>query len=121
MLSVFQRLTRSNLVPHRAARRELEEELAKGRAAEAELQRAYHVLEERIAQRADELAKVNEELRRKLQQGSQQAQGEVLELELETLLANAFPFDAVSPVPKGVGPMTITMLLHNTLKAAMMV
>ena len=24
----------------------------------------------------------------------------------------------LSPVPKGVGPMTITMLLHNTLKAA---
>jgi 5,10-methylene-tetrahydrofolate dehydrogenase/methenyl tetrahydrofolate cyclohydrolase len=23
-------------------------------------------------------------------------------------------------VPKGVGPMTITMLLHNTLRAAMM-
>jgi methylenetetrahydrofolate dehydrogenase (NADP+)/methenyltetrahydrofolate cyclohydrolase len=26
----------------------------------------------------------------------------------------------LSPVPKGVGPMTVTMLLHNTLKAAMM-
>ena len=26
----------------------------------------------------------------------------------------------LSPVPKGVGPMTITMLLHNTLRAAMM-
>jgi 5,10-methylene-tetrahydrofolate dehydrogenase/methenyl tetrahydrofolate cyclohydrolase len=25
---------------------------------------------------------------------------------------------AVTPVPRGVGPMTITMLLHNTLKAA---
>jgi methylenetetrahydrofolate dehydrogenase (NADP+) / methenyltetrahydrofolate cyclohydrolase len=25
----------------------------------------------------------------------------------------------LSPVPKGVGPMTITMLLHNTLRAAM--
>jgi len=49
-----------------------------------------------------DIQRVNEELRRKLQQGSQQAQGEVLELELETLLANAFPFDSVSPVPKGV-------------------
>jgi methylenetetrahydrofolate dehydrogenase (NADP+)/methenyltetrahydrofolate cyclohydrolase len=27
----------------------------------------------------------------------------------------------LSPVPKGVGPMTIAMLLHNTLRAAMMV
>jgi methylenetetrahydrofolate dehydrogenase (NADP+)/methenyltetrahydrofolate cyclohydrolase len=26
----------------------------------------------------------------------------------------------LSPVPKGVGPMTITMLLHNTVRAAMM-
>ena len=26
----------------------------------------------------------------------------------------------LSPVPKGVGPMTIAMLLHNTLRAAMM-
>jgi methylenetetrahydrofolate dehydrogenase (NADP+)/methenyltetrahydrofolate cyclohydrolase len=25
---------------------------------------------------------------------------------------------AISPVPGGVGPMTITMLLHNTLRAA---
>jgi methylenetetrahydrofolate dehydrogenase (NADP+)/methenyltetrahydrofolate cyclohydrolase len=25
---------------------------------------------------------------------------------------------AISPVPGGVGPMTITMLLHNTLQAA---
>jgi methylenetetrahydrofolate dehydrogenase (NADP+)/methenyltetrahydrofolate cyclohydrolase len=24
---------------------------------------------------------------------------------------------AITPVPRGVGPMTITMLLHNTLKA----
>jgi methylenetetrahydrofolate dehydrogenase (NADP+) / methenyltetrahydrofolate cyclohydrolase len=26
----------------------------------------------------------------------------------------------LSPVPRGVGPMTVTMLLHNTLRAAMM-
>ncbi|MCL6616667.1 MAG: bifunctional methylenetetrahydrofolate dehydrogenase/methenyltetrahydrofolate cyclohydrolase, partial [Anoxybacillus ayderensis] len=24
----------------------------------------------------------------------------------------------ITPVPKGVGPMTITMLLHNTVQAA---
>ena len=27
---------------------------------------------------------------------------------------------AISPVPGGVGPMTITMLLHNTIKSAKM-
>jgi methylenetetrahydrofolate dehydrogenase (NADP+)/methenyltetrahydrofolate cyclohydrolase len=27
---------------------------------------------------------------------------------------------AITPVPGGVGPMTITMLLHNTLRSAEM-
>ncbi len=62
MLGVFQRLTQSNLIPQRIARREMEQELARGRAAEAELQRSYRVLEERVAERAKELASANEEL-----------------------------------------------------------
>lgn len=46
--------------------------------------------------------KANEELRRKLQQGSQQTQGEVLELELEENLRKEFPNDKVLPVGKGI-------------------
>ena len=42
-----------------------------------------------------------EELKRKAEQGSQQLQGEVQELELESLLAAKFPFDTIEPVPKG--------------------
>lgn len=42
-----------------------------------------------------------EELKRKSEQGSQQLQGEVLELELEELLRGKFPFDSIEPVPKG--------------------
>ncbi len=42
-----------------------------------------------------------EELRRKSEQGSQQLQGEVQELELENLLRTKFPFDMIEPVPKG--------------------
>ena len=42
-----------------------------------------------------------EELKRKAEQGSQQLQGEVQELELETLLAEKFPGDTIAPVPKG--------------------
>ena len=42
-----------------------------------------------------------EELKRKSEQGSQQLQGEVQELELENLLRSKFPFDAIEPVPKG--------------------
>lgn len=42
-----------------------------------------------------------EELKQKADQGSQQLQGEVQELELENLLRMRFPFDLVEPVPKG--------------------
>jgi hypothetical protein len=42
-----------------------------------------------------------EELKQKAEQGSQQLQGEVLELELESLLRAKFPFDTIEPVPKG--------------------
>ena len=42
-----------------------------------------------------------EELKRKAEQGSQQLQGEVQELELEGVLRMKFPFDSIEPVPKG--------------------
>jgi len=42
-----------------------------------------------------------EDLQRKAEQGSQQLQGEVLELELEKMLRRQFPMDGVTPVPKG--------------------
>ena len=42
-----------------------------------------------------------EDLRRRAEQGSQQLQGEVQELELESLLKDKFPRDTVEPVPKG--------------------
>lgn len=42
-----------------------------------------------------------EELRRRAEQGSQQLQGEVQELELEALIRSKFPRDIVEPVPKG--------------------
>jgi hypothetical protein len=45
--------------------------------------------------------KANDEPKRKLEQGSQQTQGEVLELQLEELLRSNFPMDQVEPVPKG--------------------
>jgi hypothetical protein len=42
-----------------------------------------------------------EELKRKSEQGSQQLQGEVQELQLEALLRASFPHDTITPVPKG--------------------
>ena len=42
-----------------------------------------------------------EELKRRAEQGSQQLQGEVQELQLEALLRAKFPRDTIQPVPKG--------------------
>ncbi|MSU37327.1 MAG: DUF2130 domain-containing protein [Pedosphaera sp.] len=42
-----------------------------------------------------------EDLKRRAEQGSQQLQGEVQELELEALLRAKFPMDTIEPVPKG--------------------
>jgi len=46
--------------------------------------------------------KAKDDLARKLEQGSQQTQGEVLELALEELLKAEFPHDEIVPVSKGV-------------------
>lgn len=43
-----------------------------------------------------------EELRAKMEQGSQQTQGEVLELDFEKLLRDSFAVDLIEPVEKGV-------------------
>jgi hypothetical protein len=42
-----------------------------------------------------------EDLKRKAEQGSQQLQGEVLEMELEDMLRSKFPIDTIEPVAKG--------------------
>src|SRR5678816_4906061 len=42
-----------------------------------------------------------EELKRRAEQGSQRLQGEVQELEIESLLGTRFPRDTIQPVPKG--------------------
>lgn len=42
-----------------------------------------------------------EDLKRRAEQGSQQLQGEVQELEIEALLGAKFPHDTLEPVPKG--------------------
>jgi hypothetical protein len=48
------------------------------------------------------LKRANEDLTRKLEQGSQQAQGEALEIDVEATLRNTFPMDIVDPIEKGV-------------------
>ncbi len=49
----------------------------------------------------DQMRKQIDELKRKAEVGSQQRQGEVLELELEDLLQSSFPLDEIESVTKG--------------------
>ncbi len=49
-----------------------------------------------------DMLKTIEELKRKAQQGSMQTQGEVLELDIESLLKTKFPTDEIEPVSKGM-------------------
>ena len=58
----------------------------------------------KVSEKEEQIASMKrqiEELKRKAEQGSQQLQGEVLELELETLLQSKFPVDTIEPVAKG--------------------
>ena len=50
-----------------------------------------------------DLASKLKEMQRKVEQGSQQLQGEVQELALERILGDSFPGDEVDPIGKGVG------------------
>lgn len=56
---------------------------------------------------------INEELKRKVEQGSQQTQGEVLELELEELLKKEFPNDDIKPVPKGMRGADVIQVIYG--------
>ena len=66
---------------------------------EAEDEQKLKVLEKE--QTIAAMQKQIEDLKRRAEQGSQQLQGEVQELELENLLRTKFPYDAIEPVPKG--------------------
>jgi len=102
----------------RKEKRRLEEEkqnlkLEVARKLDAEREKLKEDIEKRISEqhRLKDLEKDKlieamktqiEELKRKAEQGSQQMQGEVLEIELEGLLKKNFPHDEVIPVPKGM-------------------
>jgi hypothetical protein len=86
-LTVEKRVKKELAATRDQARKEVEDEL-KLKVAEKE-------------QTIASMQKQIEDLRRKAEQGSQQLQGEVQEIELETLLTASFPTDTIEPVPKG--------------------
>jgi len=86
-LTIEKRVQESLLATRAQARKEAEEEL-KLKVAEKQHQ-------------IEGMQKTIEDLKRKAEQGSQQLQGEVLEIELEARVGSAFPFDVIEPVAKG--------------------
>ncbi len=65
---------------------------------------AEESLKLKVAEKEQTIASMQrqiEDLKRRAEQGSQQLQGEVQELEIESLLREKFPLDVIEPVPKG--------------------
>lgn len=89
--------------------RQLDEErkkIAEEAGKKAVEEQQYKLME--LSKQLQDAVKMNDELKRKLQQGSQQTQGEVLELELEEILKREFPRDEIIPVGKGENGADIT-------------
>ncbi len=86
-LTIEKRVQESSAAIRDKAKREVEDELKLKVAEKDQTIVAMH--------------KQIEELKRKAEQGSQQLQGEVQELELENILRTRFPHDSIEPVPKG--------------------
>ena len=61
----------------------------------------FSMIEAEYKKKIEDALKANEDLTRKLNQGSQQLQGEVLELELEHVLTTSFLHDQIDEVKKG--------------------
>jgi hypothetical protein len=73
----------------------------------------FHLkIRERDKQLEDQ-QKLIAEMKRKMEQGSMQLQGEIQELELEQMLRQAFPFDKVNEVGKGVRGADCVLTVRN--------
>jgi hypothetical protein len=90
----------------------------KRRLEEAVRNAAYdeHALKLREKEKQiEDLREALEAAKRKSEQGSQQLQGDVLELDIQAALERTFPHDVVKPVPKGVRGAD---LIHEIRNAA---
>lgn len=113
----------------RKQRRDLEEkykniELETARKLDEERERMREEISKSVAEdhrlkdmekdkKMNDMLRQIEELKRKAELGSQQLQGEVLEIELEEILKANFPFDQIEPVSKGKRGADILQKVHN--------
>lgn len=94
--------------------RQIDEERKKiQEKTEIEVSEKFHLKEKEYEQKMEAMKKSLEEAQRKASQGSQQLQGEVLELELEEILKREFPVDEILPVGKGVRGADIVQRVFN--------
>lgn len=94
--------------------RQLDEERKKiQEEAQKKVQEEYHLKDAEKDKKLRDLTLALEEAQRKAQQGSQQTQGEVLELELEELLRTTFPHDEIIAVGKGIHGADIIQRVHS--------
>jgi hypothetical protein len=96
--------------------RKMEEERGKMREdLRREYDEEFNLKNREIRQNNESLMKQVQELKQKLEQGSQQLQGEAFEVEIEELLRSAFPFDTIEPIPPGTkGPDLIQTVKTTT-------
>lgn len=81
--------------------------------AQLEAQQAEAIrLKEKDEQLASMARKI-EDLKKKAEQGSQQLQGEAMELHLEEMLQARFPLDQIEPVAKGVSGADIQQFVNT--------
>lgn len=88
-------------------RTKLKEEITK-----TEQEKSYLEKQE-LQKQLDDTKKALDEAQRKADQKSQQLQGEVLELDLESQLKECFPTDEILPVPKGTEGADIWHKVRN--------
>lgn len=94
--------------------RQIDEERKKiQEKTETEITEKFHLKEKEKDQLIESLKKSLDEAQRKASVGSQQLQGEVLELELEEILKREFPVDEVLPVGKGVRGADVVQIIKD--------
>lgn len=94
--------------------RKLDEERKKiENSLEKDFQEKHRLKDAEKDKQLTDMRKKIEELQRKAEQGSQQRQGEVLELELEDVLKTEFPLDDIEPVAKGARGADVVQIVKN--------
>ena len=97
---------------------ELTRKLEEGRQkilekATGEFEEKHRLKDAEKDKQLNDMKKQIDELKRKSEQGSQQTQGEVLELDLENILKKSFTHDNIEPVPKGIKGADVLHKVHS--------